>query len=252
MSLSTSASLAWITGASSGIGAALCRRLAQQGWRVVASARNQQALQQLAEESPNIHPLPLDVTRTEDVHAAVQRIENEIGCIDLAVLNAGDYTPMALEDFDAALFERLMQVNYLGVVHGIDALRASMCARGRGQILVTASVAGYRGLPLAAPYGATKAALINMAEALHPEFARYGVRLRVINPGFVKSPLTAKNSFAMPFIIEADEAAASIIRALDHTGFEISFPRGFVFIMKRLRNLPYALYFPLIRRITGS
>ncbi|MEW6445712.1 MAG: SDR family NAD(P)-dependent oxidoreductase [Pseudomonadota bacterium] len=243
--------LAWVTGASSGIGAALALQLAEVGWRVVASARKAEALQQLSARHPRIHAQPLDVTDLASVREAVAAIERQHGPIDLAVLNAGDYRPMPLDEFDVQLFERLMRVNYMGVVHGLDALRGPMCQRGRGQILITASVAGYRGLPLAAPYGASKAALINMAESLHPEFLARGVRLRVINPGFVKSPLTALNHFTMPGLLEPEEAARAILRGIERKGFEISFPAGFVFVMKRLRNLPYALFFPLIRRVTG-
>lgn len=182
---------------------------------------------------------------------SVAAIERQHGPIELAVLNAGDYRPMPLDAFDVQLFERLMHVNYMGVVHGLDALRGPMCQRKRGQILITASVAGYRGLPLAAPYSASKAALINMAEALHPEFLAQGVRLRVINPGFVKSPLTALNDFPMPGLLEPEQAARAILRGIDRKGFEISFPTGFVLVMKLLRILPYALFFPLIRRVTN-
>lgn len=243
--------LAWVTGASSGLGAALVRQLAEAGWRVVASARRAEALHQLAACHPRIHAQPLDVTDRALVHETVAAIEQQHGPIELAVLNAGDYRPMPLDAFDVQLFEHLMRVNYMGVVHGLDALRGPMCQRGRGQILITASLAGYRGLPLAAPYGASKAALINMAEALHPEFLARGVRLRVINPGFVKSRLTALNDFSMPGLLEPEEAARAIQRGIGRKGFEISFPKGFAFVMKVLRHLPYALYFPLIRRVTG-
>ena len=242
--------LAWVTGASSGIGAALVTQLAEAGWRVIASARTQEALDLLAASNTLITPLPLDVTDLAAVRAAVSHIESEHGAIDAAFLNAGDYKPMALADFDVALFEHLMQVNFMGVVHGLDALREPMCQRGSGQILITASVAGYRGLPLAAAYGATKAALINMAEALQPEFMACGVRLRVINPGFVRTPLTDLNDFTMPGMIEPHDAASAMLRGLNRKGFEIGFPAAFVFVMKRLRSLPYALFFPLIRWIT--
>ncbi len=242
--------IAWVTGASSGIGASLVTQLAEAGWQVIASARSQEALHRLAEANAAIIPLPLDVTDLAAVRVAVQQIETQHGAIDVAFLNAGDYKPMALDDFDVALFERLMQVNFMGVVHGLDALRQPMCQRGSGQILITASVAGYRGLPLAAAYGATKAALINMAEALQPEFMARGVRLRVVNPGFVRTPLTDLNDFTMPGMIEPQDAARAMLRGLNQSGFEISFPAGFVFVMKRLRNLPYALFFPLIRWIT--
>lgn len=245
--MAKSTGIAWITGASSGIGQALAMQLAAQGWQVAISARNTAALHDLQQKNAQLHAYPLDVTDLSAIRQTVQAIEQQLGAIELAVLNAGDYTPMSLAEFDSALFAKLMQVNYLGVVHGLDALRDPMLSRRHGQILITASVAGYRGLPRAAPYGATKAALINLAESLHNEFAAHGVRLRVINPGFVQSKLTAKNDFAMPALLTAEQAAGYIVRALDKSGFEISFPPAFVFAMKRLRNLPYALYFPLLR-----
>ena len=246
----TQPKLAWVTGASSGIGAALVTQLADAGWRVIASARSIDALERLAATHPRITALPLDVTDVNAVRAAVEHIETQHGAIEAAFLNAGDYKPMALANFDVKLFQHLMQVNFMGVVHCLDALREPMCARKSGQILITASVAGYRGLPLAAPYGATKAALINMAEALQPEFQACGVRLRVVNPGFVRTPLTDLNDFTMPGLIEPQDAARAMLRGLTQRGFEIAFPKGFVFVMKRLRNLPYALFFPLIRKVT--
>ncbi|HES76497.1 MAG TPA: SDR family NAD(P)-dependent oxidoreductase [bacterium] len=243
--------LAWVVGASSGIGAALVRLLAAKGWRVIASSRSVQALEKLAQAQENIIPYALDVTDLSAFHHAVTHLQSEYGYIDLAVLNAGDYRPMSLAEFDVQLFEHLMQVNYMGVVHGLDALRLTMCQRGQGQIMITASVAGYRGLPRAAPYGATKAALINLAESLQPEFMRCGVRLRVINPGFVRTPLTAKNDFLMPALLEPEQAAQAIVAAIDRSGFEISFPAGFVLLMKLLRALPYRWYFALTRKMSA-
>ena len=148
-----------------------------------------------------------------------------------------------------ALFERLMRINFMGVIHGIDAVRGHFLAQGAGEIIITASVAGFRGLPNTAPYGATKAALINMAESLAPEFAQRGVALRVINPGFVRTPLTDKNDFEMPGIIEPEEAARLIIRKLNLSGFELLVPTSFGLVMKLIRILPYRLFFALTRRM---
>ncbi|MFP4154234.1 MAG: SDR family NAD(P)-dependent oxidoreductase [Halothiobacillaceae bacterium] len=240
----------WVVGASSGIGAALVDRLVERGHRVVISARRAERLEARAADSPGqVLPLPVDVTDLASMRAAVAHIEREWGPVGVAVLNAGDYRPMELADFDPEAFARLMMVNFQGVVHGLDALRVPMLTRGRGQILVMGSVAGYRGLPYAAPYGASKAALINMTESLAPEFARGGVRLRIVNPGFVRTALTAQNDFEMPGLIEPAEAAAAIVRALDRPGFEIRTPRLFTWFMRRITRLPYALWFPLARRM---
>lgn len=246
--------VAWITGASSGIGRELALGLARAGRPVAASARGRERLQALAESAApgRVLPLPLDVTEAAAVTEAVGRIEVELGPIELAVLNAGDYRPMRVRDFNAALFRQLIEVNYLGVVHCLDALLPRMLARGAGQILITASVAGYRGLPQAAPYGATKAALINLAESLRTELDGSGVVVRVINPGFVRSPLTDKNDFQMPALMEPEEAAQAILRELDGEHFEITFPKRFTYFLKLLRVLPYRLYFPAVRRFTGG
>lgn len=242
---------AWITGGGSGIGRALALQLAQRGWRVWISGRRAAVLEETAAEADSRHvfALPLDVTRPEQVRRGVAKIVAEGMPLELAVLNAGDYRPMGLSDFDLDLFCRLNAVNYLGVVNCLAALLPPLRQQGHGQVLINASLAGYRGLPNAAPYGATKAALINLAESLRNEMLDEGIRLRIVNPGFVRSSLTDRNDFQMPFLIEPDEAAQAIVRRLDETGFEISFPRAFALQMKLLRLLPYRLYFWLIRRL---
>jgi NAD(P)-dependent dehydrogenase (short-subunit alcohol dehydrogenase family) len=243
----------WLVGASSGIGRCLVRQLVAEGWQVAASARSAGRLEELAAAATGtVRSYPLDVTDAVAVGATVAGIEADMGPIEVAILNAGDYEPMPLEQFDAALFRRLMEVNYMGVVHCLDALLPRLRGRASGQLLVTASVSGYRGLPLAAPYGATKAALINLAESLQPELADAGVRIRVINPGFVDTPLTRKNRFAMPFLMTAEQAAARIVRKLDGSGFEIAFPRRLVWLLKLFRCLPHNVYFALVKRMTGK
>jgi len=246
--------IAWVTGASSGIGEALALGLARAGWTVAASARRGEHLAALAarsEAAGRIHPLPVDVTDEPAVRSAVATIEERLGPIDAAVFNAGDYTPMPAREFDTALCRHLMEVNYLGVVHGIGAVLPRQLERRAGRILINASVAGYRGLPGAAPYGASKAALINLAESLRAELHGSGVTIRVINPGFVRTPLTVKNDFAMPALLDPQAAADEILRAFDGDGFEITFPKRFTYVMKLLRCLPYRWYFPLLRAMTG-
>lgn len=251
--LNTAARVAWVTGASSGIGRALALQLAAAGWRVAVSARRRAVLEELAAEADGPGALavfPLDVTDAVATGATVAAIEAELGPIELAVLNAGDYRPMPVADFDATLFRRLMAVNYLGLVHGLDALLPRLRQRRRGELMLMGSVAGYRGLPLAGPYGPTKAAIINLAETLACELHGSGVRVRLINPGFVRSPLTDRNDFPMPARISAEAAAARIVAAIGGRGFEISFPRRFTYAMKLLRLLPYAVALPLLRRLT--
>ncbi|GAB4349336.1 MAG: SDR family NAD(P)-dependent oxidoreductase [Gammaproteobacteria bacterium] len=244
---------AWVIGGSSGIGAALVERLSAAGWSVAVSARGEEALHRLAACCQgDVLAVPLDVTRPEAVKAAFERVESGIGPVGYCFLNAATYEPMPLEAFAIDRFRRAVEVNFMGVVNGLDVVLPAFRQRRSGQVLITASVAGYRGLPKAAPYNATKAALISLAESLRPELAREGVWVRVINPGFVETPLTDKNDFVMPALIKPAEAADQIVRRLDDTGFEIAFPRRFVWAMKLLRQLPYPLFFALTRRLVGA
>lgn len=248
---SMGAELVWITGASMGIGAALARRLARDGAVVVASARSADRLAALASGGGGtIVPWPLDITDGRAVMAGVAAVEAEHGPIDIAVLNAGSHRPVTAHDFTADGLRALLELNLLGTAACLEALMPRMIARGRGRIAVVASVAGYRGLPTSAYYGATKAALINLTESLRFDLDRAGVVIQLIDPGFVKTPLTDRNDFPMPFLISAELAAERIASGLRSSRFEIAFPRLFVAILKLLRLLPYRLYFPLIARAT--
>ena len=243
---------AWITGASSGLGRGMALRLAETGWRVAASARDATALSALAatpEAAGRIAAFPLDVTQDEAVARAVDEIEAQVAPIALALLNAGTHLPVRAATLAVADFRRLIDVNLLGTVACLAALLPRMIARRRGQIAITASLAGYRGLPSAAAYGTTKAGLIVMAEALKPELDAHGITLQIVNPGFVRTPLTDRNEFPMPFLMELDDAVAAFHRGLRRGRFEIVFPRSFAYLMKLLRVLPYPLAFAVTRRL---
>ncbi len=243
----------WITGASMGIGEALALRLARDGAEIVASARSADKLTALAAAGGGrIVPWPVDITDHAAVQDAVTRIEAEHGPIDLAVLNAGTHRPVSAAEFTAGGLRELMEVNVLGTAACLEALMPRMIARRSGRIAVVASVAGYRGLPTSAYYGATKAALINLTESLKFDLDRAGVTIQLVDPGFVKTPLTDRNDFPMPFLVSAEFAADRIARGLRSGRFEIAFPRAFVAILKLLRLLPYGLYFPLVGRSTGK
>ncbi|WP_020682561.1 SDR family NAD(P)-dependent oxidoreductase [Marinobacterium rhizophilum] len=246
----------WITGASTGIGAALALALARRGCGVAISARSAPDLGDLACQAQGLRgelwPYPLDVTDAAACSATLDRIEAEHGAVELAILNAGTHRALTPETFEVAAFEALMQLNYMGVVNAAVPLLARMRSVGGGQLAITASVAGYRGLPTASGYGASKAALINFAEALKLDLADTGIVVSLINPGFVRTPLTDRNRFSMPFLLEPEDAAARIIRGLQRHRFEIAFPWRFVLGLKLFRLLPYWLYFPLVRRITRA
>jgi NAD(P)-dependent dehydrogenase (short-subunit alcohol dehydrogenase family) len=238
----------WLVGASTGIGAALALALANRGARLALSARNADKLESLGIEAALI--LPCDVTDAASIAAARARLMASWQGVDLVVYLAGDYVPMDAADFDLARAEQVVAINFNGAMK----LAASVLPDlqpGSG-IAFVASVAGYRGLPKALAYGPGKAALIHFAECLHLELAPRGIGVWVINPGFVATRLTAKNDFAMPALLTADQAAQEIITGFASANFEIHFPKRFTRIMKLLAHLPYAWSFPLIRRFTGA
>lgn len=243
------ARLWWITGGGSGIGRELARQVAGSGDHVIVSGRRRQALQETAAGFLNIIVLALDVTDRAKVETAVADIEAQHGPIDIAILGAAQYRPMDLHDFDSHLFGQLIASNVTSVANCLDPLFKHMRARGAGHIAVVASVAGYRGLPKAAAYGAGKAALINMIEALKPSADAAGIKLQIINPGFVATPMTEANDFPMPFLIAVDAAVRHVRRGLSGSGFEIAFPWTLVLLLRIGRWLPAWLYFAITRRM---
>jgi len=242
--------IAWIIGGGSGIGAAVARRLAAIGWTVAISGRRAEKLTEVAGASEAIRPYPLDVTDQDAVSTTIGKIAAELGRIDIALFGAAAWQPMDVGDYDFGAFAKIVDTNLLGVVRLANPLIAQFDRQGGGQLAVIASVAGYVGLPRAAAYGATKAALINLCEAMRTELAPKNIFVRMIAPGFVKSELTDKNDFPMPFLMETDDAARRIVDGLTgSTRFEIAFPRRMVWLMKTLRFLPYPLFFAITRRM---
>jgi NADP-dependent 3-hydroxy acid dehydrogenase YdfG len=243
----------WITGASSGIGEAVVRHMAAMGAHVALSGRSSDSLEAIVRGLPGgPHlALALDMRDAAAASAAVQRIVTEWGGIDLALLNAGTYQPMRGYEIDLPAARSLLDTNLMGTLNCVAAATSAMLAAGKGQLAIVASVAGYRGLPKAVIYGASKAALINLAETLRLDLGPRGIKVQLINPGFVKTPLTDQNDFKMPALITPDQAATEIVAGLNSERFEIHFPKRFTRLLKFLRLLPYGLYFPLIRRITG-
>lgn len=238
----------WLVGASTGIGAALARELAGRGATLALSARRADKLQALG--LPEALLLVCDATDAASLAAAHEQLQAAWGGVDLVVYLAGDYVPMHAETFDLAVAERIVAVNFNGAMR----LAASVLPglKPGGGIAFVASVAGYRGLPAALCYGPGKAALIQFAEVLHLDLAPRGIGVWVINPGFVATPLTAQNDFAMPALQSPEQAARAMVAGLAAGHFEIHFPKRFSRLMKFLALLPYAWYFPLIRRLTGG
>ncbi len=244
---------AWVTGAGKGIGRALAKRLANEGWTVFASARTEDDLTSLAAETESmigkVRPLALDTTDEAACAKAVDTVMAEHEPLGLVVLNAGTHTETPIDAFDPKTIRKIFDVNINGTVNCLAPVMRALRAQGFGKIAVTASVAGYKGLPKAAAYCGSKAGVIGMCEALYPELRRVGVSLAVINPGFVKTPLTDKNTFEMPFLMEVDDAVDAIAKGLARDTFEIAFPTRFVLILKTLRLLPDRLYFKLTGKL---
>ena len=240
---------AWVTGAGKGIGRAAALRLAENGWRVAISARTESDLISLNGmlSGYEFGIYPLDVTDEIANKQIVKKIEKEYGKIDLVVLNAGTYKPVSVSNFSPDIFRDLIETNLMGTVFGINAILPFFLERRAGHIAIMGSVAGYRGLPTSAAYGCTKAGLINMAEALKLELEATGIKISLINPGFVDTPLTEKNNFKMPFLISASAAADLIVKGLNSSKFEISFPLPFSILMKFLRLCPDWILFRVMR-----
>ena len=241
--------IAWVTGAGSGFGRAVALRLVADGYAVAATARSQSDLDQLAAEPlarDAIKAFPGDVTDRVAMAAIADAIENQIGPIDLVFLSAGGYLPFPIEQFSAEKTMQTMTLNVGGVANVLEAVIPRFLQRKKGHIAVVSSVAGYRGLPQAAAYGPTKAALINLCEALKPDLDPYGVRISVINPGFVRTPLTDLNPFPMPFLMEADAVADRIVKGLARGAFEITFPRRFTWscpsVFRSIRSRAWATW----------
>ncbi len=254
MATTNPAGRVWITGGGTGIGRALALRMARAGWQVAISGRREAPLretQALAQDaSGRIECFSCDVTDHAGMLKTVELIESAIGELDMAVLNAGTYAGERETRFSVELFREIFDTNVMGVVHGLDAVLPGFCARRKGQIVIVASVAGYSGLPMAAAYGASKAALINMAESLNLDLAPKGIKVTLVCPGFVRTPLTDQNKFPMPFLMDADTAAEKMYAGILSGAFEVSFPKALSLPLKVMRSLPYALYFPLARKAT--
>lgn len=240
----------WVTGAGKGIGRAISLAFCEAGVTVYASARSQSDLLNLQKACKSfkgeIICCPLDITDLASIEKLFTSWKSEQLLPEAAILNAGTHDPFSAHDFSAARCKNLLEVNLQGTINCLEPLLREYMALNRGHVAVMASVAGYSGLPTASAYGASKAALINLTEALKLDLKDTGIKVQLISPGFVRTPLTDKNTFTMPALMEPEEAAYRVIDGLLTSRFEITFPRRFTFILKFLRILPYSLYFKLV------
>jgi len=245
----------WVIGASYGIGAAVARALLARGAHVALSARSADKLRDVAGDPAAARGAaliePLDFTDAAAVAAAWHRVHAAFRRIDLVLIVAGTHSEVRAWELTDAESRALMEVNLHGPIGTVAAIVPGLLAQGRGAIGIVASLAGYRGLPKALVYGASKAALINFAETLYLDLRSRNLGVFLINPGFVKTPLTDRNEFRMPHLISAEDAADEIIHGLERREFEIHFPKAFSRQLRFLRHLPYRLYFAAVRRATG-
>lgn len=241
----------WVIGASTGIGAETARLLLSRGARVALSARNAAALEGVAAGSAQALVLPLDVTAHEQVAAAHAQLLSAWQGVDLVLVVAGAYAEMRADQLDMKVVDRILDVNLRGVFHCLEAVLPTLLAQGHGGVGIVSSVAGLSGLPKALVYGPTKAALINLCESLYFDLSPQGIGVYLINPGFVETPATASNTFAMPGLISAEEAAGKILSGIERGSFHIHFPKRFTNWLRFARLLPYRWYFSLIHKVTG-
>jgi NAD(P)-dependent dehydrogenase (short-subunit alcohol dehydrogenase family) len=234
----------WITGASTGIGKALALKFAHEGWQVAASARRENLLQDLNKNNPNIHAFPLDVKDETKSQKIFQDIINKFQTLDICVFCTGIHDPESEKKLNAEKIREIMETNFFGTVNCIMAVNAYFRERKNGHISIVSSVAGYRGFPAASGYCASKAALTSLAESLFFDFKRYNVRISLVSPGFIKTPLTDKNKFPMPMIKSPEYAAEKMFIGLTKKNtFEIHFPKTFTIIVKLLKIMPNWLFF---------
>ena len=217
----------WITGGSTGIGKALAIKFANEGWNVAISARRENLLDEIADNHENISPFPLDVTDKSKCKEVFEKIKNKFENIDICFFSTGTWNPKKERDIDVEQIEEVFKINFFGTLNAIKAVEEYFKKKKSGTITIVSSIAGYRGLPNSTGYGPSKSALNNLAESLYFDFGRSNVRVCLVSPGFIKTPMTDKNDFKMPFLKTTEYAAEKIYDGLvNKKTFEIHFPKS--------------------------
>lgn len=224
----------WLIGASEGLGRALARKLNDEGARLILSARNAERLQSLGDELGNALVVPMDVTDA----AAVRRAVAEVGAVHGVIYNVGTYEPMRAREWDRDAALRIVDVNFTGAMRVLGEVVPGFVQRGQGDITLVGSLAGYRGLPAAIGYGASKAALISLAQTMRFDLKGTGVVVRLVNPGFIRTRLTAKNGFRMPMLMTPEDAAQQVLVAMRRRRFRRDFPAPFSWGIRLFSWLP--------------
>ena len=241
----------WITGGSTGIGKALAIKFANKGWNVAISARRDALLKEISYNNENIYAFPLDVTDKSKCKDVFEEIKNKFQNIDICFFSTGTWDPKKEKNIDVEQIENVFKINFFGTLNSIKAVEEYFKSKKRGIITIVSSIAGYRGLPNSTGYGPSKSALNNLAESLYFDFKKSNVRVCLVSPGFVKTPMTDKNDFKMPFLKTTEYAAEKIYDGLVNKDvFEIHFPKALTLILKILSFLPSKIYFSLIVKMT--
>ena len=246
----------FITGASSGIGKYTAIEFSKNKWTVLAAARRKNLLAEVSKEASKkyggkIIPIALDITKENEVKKIINKCFRLYGTPNICLLNEGTNNPNEKKIINLNEAKKIFKINYFGTLNCIDAILPNLLTSKKNtQLAIMASVAGYRGLPYATAYCSSKAALINLAESIYSLCKNKNILVRLINPGFIKTPLTDKNKFEMPFIIPANKAAKILYKKLNNsTKFEINLPWTFCIIMKILSIVPYSLYFKITSKM---
>ena len=241
----------WITGGSTGIGKSLAIKFANEGWNVAISARREELLNQLSEKYENISSFPLDVTDKLKCKEIFNQIKNKYESVDICFFSTGTWNPKKEKDIDVEQIENVFKVNFFGTLNTVKAVEEYFKSKKDGIITIVSSIAGYKGLPNSTGYGPSKSALNNLAESLYFDFQRFGVRICLVSPGFIKTPMTDKNNFKMPFLKTPEYAAEKIYNGLiKQNVFEIHFPKSLTLILKFLSLLPNKIYLNLVGKLT--
>ena len=241
----------WITGGSTGIGKALAIKFANKGWNVAISARRKNLLEEISNAYENVHSFPLDVTDKLRCKEIFQQIKDKFQDIDICFFSTGTWNPKKERDIDVEQIENVFKINFFGTLNAIKSVEEHFKSKKSGVITIVSSIAGYRGLPNSTGYGPSKSALNNLAESLYFDFKRSNVRVCLVSPGFIKTPMTDKNDFKMPFLKTTEYAAEKIYDGLVKKNvFEIHFPKSLTLILKILSFLPNKMYFGLIGKMT--
>lgn len=238
----------WITGGGSGIGGQLAVKLAKLGNTVVISGRTKSKLEKTSKNNKNIIPMTGDVSNEKDCLKISEFIIRKYKALDVIIFNAATYNPGPIENINPKNIRSVIDINLMGVINCLSGVLEYMKKKEQGHLVFVSSPAGFTGLPGAGIYGVTKSALTFLAETLKIELAKFKIKVQVVHPGFVKTPMTDKNKFKMPFLLSSDEAAQRILSNLESNNFEIYFPKRLVLMMKFLRMLPYGIYFNVINK----